>query len=44
MVGDEEKALDAGCDDDIAKPIIGANLVKEKVERLLAQGRHQKAD
>jgi len=44
MVGDEEKALAAGSNDHIAKPIIGANLVKEKVERLLAQGRHQKAD
>ncbi len=43
MVGDEEKALDAGCDDYIAKPIIDANLVKEKVERLLVQGRRQKA-
>ncbi len=44
MVGDEEKALDAGCDDYIAKPIIDANLVKENVERLLVQGRHQKTD
>lgn len=43
MVGDEEKALEAGCDDYIAKPIIDANLVKEKVERLLVQGRPQKA-
>ena len=43
MVGDEEKALAAGCDDYIAKPIIDANLVKEKVERLLVQGRSHKA-
>ena len=44
MVGDEEKALDAGCDDYIAKPIIDANLVKEKVERLLTQGRPQQGN
>ena len=44
VVGDEQKALAAGCDDDIAKPIIGGNLVKEKIERLLTQGRHRKAD
>jgi two-component system cell cycle response regulator DivK len=39
MVGDEEKALAAGCDDYIAKPIVDSNIVKEKVERLLTQGR-----
>lgn len=38
MVGDEEKALAAGCDDYIAKPIIDSNIVKEKVERFLSQG------
>ena len=37
MVGDEEKALAAGCDDYIAKPIIDSNIVKEKVERFLLQ-------
>jgi CheY-like chemotaxis protein len=39
MVGDEEKALAAGCDDYIAKPIVDSNIIKEKVERLLTQGR-----
>jgi two-component system cell cycle response regulator DivK len=39
MVGDEEKALAAGCDDYIAKPIVDSSIVKEKVERLLSQGR-----
>ena len=43
MVGGEEKALEAGCDDYIPKPIIDANLVKEKVEHLLSRGRPQKA-
>ena len=37
MVGDKEKALAAGCDDYIAKPIIDSNIVKEKVERFLFQ-------
>ena len=36
MVGDEEKALAAGCDDYIAKPIIDSSIVKEKVERFLS--------
>lgn len=36
MVGDEEKAIAAGCDDYIAKPIIDSNIVKEKVLRYLS--------
>ncbi len=35
MVGDEEKALAAGCSDYIAKPIIDSSIVKEKVRRFL---------
>ena len=37
MVGDEEKALAAGCNDYIAKPIVDSNIVKEKVLRFLTQ-------
>jgi len=35
MAGDEQKALAAGCDDYVAKPIVDPNIVKEKMERLL---------
>lgn len=38
MVGDEQKALAAGCDDYVAKPIVDPSVVREKVERLLARG------
>jgi two-component system, cell cycle response regulator DivK len=39
MVGDEEKALAAGCNDYIAKPIVDAKVVKEKIDRLLSLNR-----
>jgi CheY-like chemotaxis protein len=36
MAGDEQKALAAGCDDYVAKPIVDPNIVRYKLERLLA--------
>ena len=39
MAGDEQKALAAGCDDYVAKPIVDPNVVRQKLERLLANGR-----
>ncbi len=39
MAGDEEKALAAGCDDYLAKPIVDPGIVKSKVEEWLASGR-----
>jgi two-component system cell cycle response regulator DivK len=35
MVGDEQKALLAGCDDYVAKPIIDPDIVRSKLEHLL---------
>ncbi len=39
MAGDEQKAISAGCDDYLAKPIVDPSLVKAKVEHWLASGR-----
>lgn len=41
MAGDEQKALAAGCDDYVAKPIVDPDVVRDKLERLLASGRPQ---
>jgi two-component system cell cycle response regulator DivK len=38
MAGDEQKALAAGCDDYVAKPIVDPEVVREKLERLLGRG------
>ena len=38
MAGDEQKALAAGCDDYVAKPIVDPDVVREKLERLLGKG------
>jgi CheY-like chemotaxis protein len=43
MAGDEQKALAAGCDDYVAKPIVDPEVVREKLERLLARSRDGKA-
>lgn len=37
MAGDEQKALAAGCDDYVAKPIVDPEVVREKLERLLGK-------
>ncbi len=39
MAGDEQKALAAGCDDYVAKPIVDGALIREKIERLLGMKR-----
>ncbi len=39
LAGDEEKALAAGCNDFIAKPVLDRNIIKEKLERLLTRSK-----
>lgn len=40
MAGDEQKALAAGCDDYLAKPIVDLSVVRTKMERLLNRAPH----
>lgn len=39
MSGDEQRAIDAGCDDYLAKPIVDPTVVKTKLEYWLSTGR-----
>jgi CheY-like chemotaxis protein len=39
LPGDETKALTAGCDDYLTKPVLDLSVMKQKVDRLLASGR-----
>jgi len=39
MVGDRDKALEAGCDEYITKPIVNMGEIRKKLERLLTHGR-----
>lgn len=35
MGGDEQKALDTGCNDYLAKPVVDPSIVREKIARLI---------
>jgi CheY-like chemotaxis protein len=39
MSGDEQRAIDAGCDDYLAKPIVDPTVVKTKLDYWLSSGR-----
>jgi len=39
MSGDEQRAIDAGCDDYLAKPIVDPTAVKTKLDHWLSSGR-----
>jgi CheY-like chemotaxis protein len=41
MSGDEQRAIDAGCDDYLAKPIVDPTVVKTKLEYWLTSGRSE---
>jgi two-component system cell cycle response regulator DivK len=43
MEGDQEKALAAGCNDYIAKPVVDANIIKEKVLKYLSLDQSSKS-
>ena len=38
MAGDSEKAIEAGCDDYVAKPIVDPDVIRQKVQALLNSG------